>query len=232
MTSLPLYKKAMRDKNILEVKIAAYTNARVNAYNNKVKYVLFGAEKEFNQFETLTSTENFEFNKTKFWNSMDYIITDPPKQGEVLIPNFIKLPGYYLTLYNASTKSLEEIFILSKKISKDYYNSLAYHIETTRLRAIDAKKHRTRMSSKLWGVYYKLMGSFTTPQDLYYSNRLIRKKSFTSGYASTVHKLQGSSIENIFIDMKNIHRCRNLEELRQLQYVAVSRSSRNAYILQ
>ena len=48
----------------------------------------------------------------------------------------------------------------------------------------------------------------------------------------TVHKSQGSSINNVFIDMKDVSICRDKEELRQLQYVGVSRTKTNCYILQ
>ncbi|MDA3855105.1 MAG: AAA family ATPase [Candidatus Woesearchaeota archaeon] len=232
MESLPYFRKAIKNSDILEAKILAYTNNRVGAFNKKMKTLLFGDKKEYNKLEILTGRENLSFNKTKFWNSMDYIIADEPRPSEVFIPGFLKLPGYYLNLYNASTKNIEEIFILSKQISKDYLDSLAYHIEITRLKAVDAKKRRSRQASMLWKEYYKLIGSFTSPVDLYYSNRLIRKKSFDYGYAITTHRSQGSSINNVFIDMNNIKRCRDKEELRQLQYVSVSRSSHNAYILQ
>lgn len=232
MESLPHFKKAIKNSDILEAKILAYTNNRVGAFNQKMKTLLFGDKKEYNKLEILTGCENLSFNNTKFWNSMDYIIADEPRQAEVLIPGFIKLPGYYLNLYNASTKEIEEVFILSKKISKDYLDSLAYHIEITRLKAVEAKKIRSKQASMLWKEYYKLIGSFTSPVNLYYSNRLIRKKSFDYGYAITTHRSQGSSIKNVFIDMNNIKRCRDKEELRQLQYVSVSRSSNNVYILQ
>jgi hypothetical protein len=149
--------------------------------------VIFNNNKEYNRSEIITANENIEFNKTQFWNSMDYIIIDNPVKDDVYIPGFIKLPGYYLSLYNSSTKIIEEIFILSKEIPKNYYDSLAYHIETTRLKAVDAKKRKVR-SGHLWNKYYEILGSFTSPVDLYYSNRLIRKKSFDYGYASTVHK--------------------------------------------
>ena len=43
---------------------------------------------------------------------------------------------------------------------------------------------------------------------------------------------QGSSINNVFIDMKDIGICRDELELRQLQYVSVSRAKTNAHILQ
>ena len=80
--------------------------------------------------------------------------------------------------------------------------------------------------------YYKLYKSFTTPFDLCCDNRIIKKKSFEYGYACTVHKSQGSSIDNVFIDMWDISRDSNLLEQRQLQYVALSRTTENAFILQ
>jgi hypothetical protein len=197
-----------------------------------MKQILFKGEQEYNKLEFLTGYENLEYNKTKFWNSMDYIIADTPQKANKLIPGFIKLPGYYLTLYDASSDQLEDVFILSKEVSKDYMTSLAMHIEVSRLAAIEAKKYKAKNSSRLWAMYYEIIKSFTSPVDLYYDNRLIRKKSFDYGYACSIHKSQGSSINNVFIDMKNVKMCRDKEELRQLQYVGVSRARKNVYVLQ
>ena len=47
---------------------------------------------------------------------------------------------------------------------------------------------KSRYSYVKWKEYYEINNSFTTPFNLYYDNRLIRKKSFDYGYASTVHK--------------------------------------------
>lgn len=230
--AIPHYKKAMNTSDILEVKMLAYTNARVNAFNSKVKELLFGKENEYNKFEFLTGYENIKFNDYNFWNSMDYIIADEPKKQDILIPGFIFLPGYKLNLYDSSEKQCSEIFMLSKDISKDYFESLAAHIEETRLDAVDLKQKKSRLSGKKWGEYYKIIESFTTPIDLMYNNRLIRKQSFGGGYAMSTHKSQGTSIQNVFIDMKNIQTCRKDEEVRQLQYVALSRTRNNAHILQ
>lgn len=43
--------------------------------------------------------------------------------------------------------------------------------------------------------------------------------------------MQGSTYDNIFIDMSDIKKCRVPEEMRQLQYVALSRTRNNIYIL-
>ena len=62
-------------------------------------------------------------------------------------------------------------------------------------------------------------------------NRCIAKKDFDLGYCSTVHKLQGSSVENICIDLPNIKECKDKLVRRQLEYVAFSRTRHNAFIL-
>jgi len=225
-------KKAMKTNDILETKILAYTNSRASAFNLKMKEVLFGNKSEYDLFGTITGTENLEFNGTKFWNSMDYIIIDKPIKVPIAVPGFITLPGYKLNLYNSSNKRREEVCIISKDVNKDYLDSLAMFIEDVRVDAIHSKGRNNRRASMLWKNYYNILKSFTTPFDIYYDGRLIRKKSFDHGYAVTVHKSQGSSINNVFIDMKNISICRDREELRQLQYVAVSRATTNAHILQ
>ena len=159
---------------------------------------------------------------------MDYIIADEPEKIDLNIKDFISLPSYRLNLYNSSNHSLESVCILSKEISNDYLNSLAYFIEDLRLSALNTKYGK----GKVWAKYYKLMESFTTPVDLFYDGRMIRKKSFSLGYASTIHKSQGSTLNNVFIDSKDLGVCRNVEELRQLQYVALSRAKNNVYIYQ
>ena len=233
--AVPSFKKAIRDGDILATKILAYTNAMVTSYNNCMRRVMWENYKseEYNQFEFLTGYENLEFNGTKFWNSMDYIIIDPPHRTDINIPGFINLPGYELTLYDSVYKSSCPVLILSRDISDDYLQSLASRIEDIRLEAINLKKiGRFQAASKRWRDYYELIGSFTTPMDLYYDNRLIRKKSFDYGYACSAHKSQGSSFGEVFVDMRNINLCKDKDERRQLQYVALSRTRKDAYVLQ
>lgn len=227
------YKIAMGNSDILHTKVLAYTNNRVNALSDKIQESLFGKELPYNKFQFLTSNENFDFGDVKFWNSMDYIITEDVSKSNIHIPMFMTLPGYKVQLYDSSSKNTHYVSILDSEISPEYLNSLTHLIESIRLDAIYAKQRKDKKASgKLWGNYYKIINSFCSPTDLYYDGRLIKKKTFSSGYASTVHRSQGSSINNVFIDMKNILMCRDKEELRQLQYVGISRSNKNVHILQ
>lgn len=229
---IPIFKKAIKNSDILETKVLTYTNNRVQQYNYKIKEILFGLESEYDKLSFLTCYENFSFNGTNFWNSMDYIILDEPKKVGISIPHFTSLPGWKLNLYDSSSKLSEEILILSREVSKDYLNSLAYLIESIRIDAINNKFSNRQLSKQLWRKYYEIIESFTSPVELFYDNRLIRKRTFDYGYASTTHRSQGRSINNVFIDMKDIKICKNLDELRQLQYVSVSRARQNVYIYQ
>ena len=224
-------KIGIESKNILHTKIAAYTNKRVELYNEAVRKHLFNNSNEYNPGDILTAYENGEYDGTQYYNSMDYIVIDVREYTKEL-PNFGPISGFILKLWDPFFEGIFEIFILSKENSENVFNNLASTIEHIRLQAIDAKSKKLKTSYRYWRKYYDLINSFASPIDLYFDNRVVRKKSFDYGYAMTVHRLQGSSYNNIFVDMRNIKTCKDDLVRRQLQYVALSRTRTNAYILQ
>lgn len=215
--------------DIFQTKVLAFTNARVNNYNTYLTQSIFGSPKKYYKSEILTGYENLTFNNYDFFNSMDYIIIDNPKEIDIKIPNFLSLPGYELLLYDTGNNITANIKILSKYIDESYFIDLAGYIEETRIEAVNAK-YKSR--SLAWKKYYQIYNSFTSPKDLFYDNRLIRRKSFDRGYSTTVHKSQGSNYNNVYVDMYDINTCTDKEQLRQLQYVALSRTRGNVYIFQ
>lgn len=228
-----VYKEAIKEGNILKTKILAYTNKRVEAYNKCMKRLLFNNESEYNKGEFLTAYENLDTSMTVY-NSMDYIIASEPTKVDIKIHKFrVSLPGYVLKLYDSFFDRTGTIKILSKDIDKSYFLEIADFIENIRLDAIELKERGWYKKSKMrWVDYFKSMDSFTTPIDLYIGSRLVRGKSFDYGYAISTHKSQGSSLDTAFVDIKNINTCRNIDERRQLQYVALSRTKSDAYLLQ
>lgn len=224
------FKKGISNSDILHTKVLAYTNDRINKYNEVIHKLLFRDNKEYHHLGFLTGYSNITRNGVKFWNSMDYIIITEPEEVDINIPNFGTLPGYTLVLYDSLLKTSNPINMLSKKISADYFESLASQIEYLRLTACDEKSPYKRKLA--WNKYFMTTDSFCSPIDLYFMNRLIFKKSFDHGYAVTVHKSQGSSYNNVCIDMKDINKRKDSEEHRQLQYVALSRARQNVYIYQ
>ena len=53
----------------------------------------------------------------------------------------------------------------------------------------------------------------------------------SSPYLLLKRILQGSSFDKVFIDIDSFKRCRDLEEVRQLQYVGLSRTRSDIYLL-
>lgn len=79
-------------------------------------------------------------------------------------------------------------------------------------------------------MYYDIIGSFASPINLEFEDRIIRQRTFNYGYAISSHKSQGSSYNTVFVDMKNLLLDKDQLELRQLQYVALSRTRTNVNI--
>lgn len=224
-------KIALENKDILETKLATYTNKRVDLYNSLIKKALFPNGQEYNKTEFLTCCDNIEFAGIyQFWNSMDYIIATDPIRTTKTLKYFGDVEGWEFELYDPLDDFNKRIFILSKDNDDNLFNALAYKLDQLRCNAIKERNYQRKAAK--WGMYYDLNKSFTTPIDLYVDGRLVKKKSFTEGYACTTHRLQGSTFNNIFIDMQNINSCKDDKVKQQLQYVALSRTRTDAILLQ
>lgn len=235
LNSIPFFKKAMSTQDVNMVKVIAYTNKRVQNLNKCIRRITLGknTENQYNRYEILTGYENFEYNKKFFYNSLDYVILSTPRFTRKKIPNFITLEGWQLELYDTIYKQRMDVFVIDRNINPDYLTSLASVIETIRIDAIDAKNRGNRTYANIkWKQYFQTMKSFASPFDLYWDNRAIKKKTFDYGYALTIHKIQGSSLNTIFVDMDDVNSCRERALIRQMQYVALSRTKTDAYILQ
>lgn len=224
-------KKGIKDGDILETKVLCYTNDRVRAYNELFHKGLFG-NKEYYKGEFLIGCENVTFAGFKFYNSMDYIVCSEPQPIMINIPNFGQLPGFNLELYDSLTNDSEWVPILSKEISRDYFDALGSKIEDYRQKAVSYGSLNKAKAGFFWRQYYAMINSFASPIDFYYEGRLIRKKTFDYSYAITTHRSQGSSLSSVFVDMRNINGCADPAVHRQLQYVALSRTRKNVLIYQ
>lgn len=235
-SAIHLFKNAVKNQNPEEVKLLAYTNKRVEAFNVILRESIFENKNEYNigeilmGYDTCTYKDPVKFKWMDFEiiNSAEYIITDIKVTSRPL--GYVVYKGYELTLRPINTEYAEDsIFIISRDTPEKDLNALAAYIELIRLDAIRSKTKST--AAKLWKSYFGIMDSFTTPVDLVYGNRTVRKKTLDYSYCLSVHKSQGSNYDNILIDMGNLFTCKDKEELRQLQYVALSRTRNNISML-
>ena len=230
--SINLFKESVETGNTEIVKLLAYTNRRAEAFNQVIRERIFNSKNEYCKGEILMgydsctiSDDSYDFDVI---NSEEYIVKDIVS-GHSYIGN-MKFNGFYLNLHPINPEYFDgPVFIISRDTPKEKFDMLAYYIESLRLTALSIKNKQK--AAKAWRNYFEVMESFATPIDLIYNGRTVRKKTLDYGYCLSVHKSQGSNYDNVLIDMGNIFICKNKEELRQLQYVAMSRTRNNINIL-
>jgi len=230
--NLSLFKQAVQQENPNIVKLLAYTNRRVDAFNGVIRKAIFNNDDEYNEGDILMAHDSCEYKTDRYmsyklFNSNDYIVKEVFPTTKFICGILTK--GFELELYSVYEGFSLFVYILSLENSMEVFNAIAYNIENIRFNAINCKNKKDQ--KKIWVEYFKLMGSFLTPIDMSFQGRIIRNRSLGYGYCLSVHKSQGSSFDNVLVDMENILRCTNKQELRQLQYVSMSRTRKDIHML-
>ena len=223
-TYAPIFKVASNFNETQLVKLVTYTNNRIQALNDLIRKKLYDDNEEYHEREVLTTYDRVVFspNHVLLENSKDYMIRYV-NSTTLYLANIV-FKGYELTLTDGDFDYV--VKILSKDNKKEDFEKLACELESRRQRAVDKKQ------INLWKNFFDLEQGFLTPIDLIYDNRVIKRKSIDYGYCISTHKAQSSGYTTVMIDMENIWRCKNPEELRQLQYVACSRTKKDLIIYQ
>lgn len=217
-------------------KIICYTNAGVDMYNRNVRKYLFrdvNTEKVlYVKGEFLVGEENMEYNGSTIYNSLEYVVVDTPKQFKMEVP-FIsrRFNVLMLNLYDVQEQSYLYVPIMIRSMnSADLIHEYANMLELKRNAAIAIDKRRYMERAAAWSEYYSVLKAFASDTDIQYGSRTVKKRSFNYGYAITTYKSQGSGYTNVFVDMNDIALARDNEMFRQHEYVALSRTRKDAYI--
>ncbi|MEB3211964.1 MAG: AAA family ATPase [Leptolyngbyaceae bacterium] len=146
-------------------------------------------------------------------------------KNERLIANAPCLENDYVVLQNSAecevleavegTQGHWNIWFLSVLTDDDRYRTLTVLHEASRFEY--ERKLQLLAEEKRWREYWELKVLF---HDVRYA------------YSLTIHKAQGSTFENVFVDVRDLHINRKYYERNQLLYVAVTRSSKRLFILQ
>lgn len=231
-TNINLFKNSILKRDPNNIKLLAYTNKRVSVFNQLIRNMLFGElSPEYMDYEIITAYDTLydECKNPIIINSCDYIIKSRKYVANYKLNKIIVI-GWELYLWDSRFKHLSKVFVLSRNNPSKVFDQLAESLEQCRIDAISNNKS-TSTRSKYWRKYFDFNKSFLTPFDLIYNERIVKKKSIDYGYAISVHRSQGSTFNNVLIDMGNINKCYNKEELRQLQYVALSRTQNDVHLL-
>lgn len=222
-TNPPIY------KNPLKYKVLCYRNARVAQFNKAIrKYLDYSTF--FVKGELLMGYDNYVSRNgcDKIFNSNDYVLVNY-KKISLDIPFYEKVSGYELKLLDTVDNAIFTVELIDPEVKDRVYQEIGCLLENFRLGALGAKYYKTRQT--LWANFYKLKDSFVTFKDIVYEGRVIKKTTLNYGYAMSVHKSQGSTYDEVFIDMDDVLNCPNKAEIRSLQYVAVSRAKYITHLL-
>ena len=196
--------------------LASFTNNDVDSFNNILRR-RFWQEQKIDNPKYLIQNDKIRFKKPSFdLYSDDYqkvifqngeeIIID---KAELIFDNELKL--YYwqcLAVERSPLACFRVIDPNSMTKFNDILNDYAY----------SAKTRNFPFNMEWWDKYFKLRDSFS---DIQYS------------FASTIHKLQGSTYESAYIDLASLLNNRQISKdfLYRLVYVAITRAKNNVKIL-
>lgn len=217
--------------NIDHLRVVAYTNAAVGNWNTTIRDNIIGKNTDIIDINDLLLSYNTivdEFRNPIILNSEDYIIEDirPYISDE-------NIKTYAVNLKSMYDGHVTPPFLIvdSKDVSFLRYKEILTHLYN---RAANKVQHG-------WFVYYKFKNRFLTnirfTIDTIQGTKYVNK-DIDYGYAMTVHKTQGSTFDNVAIDLTDIVFCNTrfgrrenpIDIRNKLMYVALSRA-RNSVII-
>jgi len=217
----------------------AYTNDNISSWNRYIRgYLITSSSTNILHKDDLLLSYNTmvdEFNNPLLINSEDYIIYHD-SEGKANITEFILAPynieGYITKLQSVTTGDVtnKNIFIVNhsdvnniKRFKQVFYTAL-----------------RTAKASGNWKQdYYETFKDEHLLIKALYDDRgkLLLKRDLDYGFGLTIHKSQGSTYDNVFVNLRDVlfdkygFQYKNINLRNRLIYVALSRASKKAIIL-
>lgn len=218
-------------KNIDKYRIIAYTNARVAQWNNFVRNTIIkDCDKGIiNRHDLIMSYETIvnEYLETVINNSEEYIIkdivnyTDSKYKFKGFLVKFQLVHGGLIT---------KPLFIIDHQ---DQFTIQMYH-KVINMLITDAKKATGHTRIGKWKQYYEFKKKYILAANIIDRNgKIIYPRDIDYGFAITAHKSQGSTYENVFVDLndmiydKNNVVYTNQDDMLRRLYVACSRAHKN-----
>lgn len=212
------------DKDVNFAKACAWRNSTVKSMNQMIRQEKFGANvsqivvgDRLMAFHSVMDKSNRKYNLR---NSEEYRVLDVMHKSEygytyfeTLVEDEDNEQRYFKILDNSDSMSLLQFESRLHKIAKSAYS---------------AKGH---FKSLKWKSYYKLKGEYLLLGDILTGNRVSVTQTINYGFACTIHKLQGSTCENVFINGFDIMQNRIPKLRNQLFYVAMTRPTKRAFML-
>ncbi|MGB3570607.1 MAG: AAA family ATPase [Phormidesmis sp.] len=192
---LRAFKSDAYSQNPDQVRVLAYTNARVNYLNNKIRAAIYGDKAaRFMPGERLVARNACM--------GRDGILLQTSEECEVQAAYLTRFEGWLVWELEVTTDEDSERML-----------RVLHEDEQQRLKEILSNY----AEQKQWMAFWDYKELF---HDLSYA------------YSLTVHKSQGSTFQDVFIDVPNLMLNRKVTERNQLYYVAFTRASKRLFLCQ
>ncbi len=213
--------------NIDKYKIIAYTNLAVTQWNNFVrKLIIDQADRGIitkNDLVMSYKTIVDEFNSVIINNSEEYIINDIVNYTDAKY----NLKGYLIKFQLVNGGQITKpLFVIDHT---DKFTIMKY-VQTLDELVKDAKMATGAVRSKRWKEYFDFKDKFLIANNITRNGQIIYQRDLDYGFAITSHKSQGSTYENVFVDVNDIVFDRtgqvypNIDDMLRRLYVACSRT--------
>jgi hypothetical protein len=135
-----LFKESVSTSDPSKVKLFAYTNKRVEAFNKEIRKVIYDSPDEYEVGDLLTGYSAAEYqNGKKFHkigNSYEYKVVNAKRRSKII--EHLPCEGWDLELFDFQNQEYFSIFILSRDNSNDVFETLGVLLELQRIDAINA----------------------------------------------------------------------------------------------
>jgi len=214
-------------RNVDYVRYTAYTNDNILAWNNVIRNSLLDTPKDLITDDDLLTGYNSVVDENLspvLINSCDYIIRD-------ITPRFTD-DGFdvYSTTIVDDTNTSRMVNIVNHRSQS--YGKFVSKIIKLQWAAKTAAPHNR---SKKWTEFYNYKNNYLSMVPIHIPDEKYPvPKDLDYGYGLTIHKLQGSTLENVFInipDMMQFAGGRDNPLRQRLLYTAISRASKRVIFL-
>lgn len=231
------------DSNAFYIELEKYFNKETVLIENKVKYLAF-SNRNIALFNKYIRQILFQTRTPAIIDIGDLImcykqiITGSGKHQETVYNNAEELEvleiifsnnKYGINIIYTKVRSLStgrtfDLPIVNPNSYKEFVEKFNDFLETA-----------IAMRGSAWKTYYEFKQSHILLETLVDSNeKTIIEKDIDFGYGITIHKSQGSTYENVFINLDDIKKFSHVigsEQMRKLLYVGVSRTKGICLIL-
>lgn len=180
---------------------------------------------------TFSSLKNLTFNDDTEINTL---LNNAINDINALIVNDINIYIMTVEKSNDDEKRTYEIKTISEQ-SQDIYNNILNDFELI-MNTLKTKTYKcikkSKVSNKIkLGLQLMLEKILTAIYSKWSNNVIDNFASLIYGYSMTVHKSQGSTFNNVFIDMEDIMNNNKNLEMKKCLYTAITRTSKTLDIL-